>query len=70
MTSLAGPTTAAPSTVSLTSSERQRAGEYDGDEFGGGQRTVYPYGPDADRLFMRCGGREDPAVREEVVPFP
>ena len=26
-------------------------GEFDGDEFGGGECTLYMYGPDADRLF-------------------
>jgi len=26
-------------------------GEFDGDEFGGGQCTLFMYGPDADRLF-------------------
>ena len=28
------------------------AGEYDGEEFGGGRCVLYMYGPDADRLFM------------------
>lgn len=27
------------------------AGEFDGDEFGGGACTLFMYGPDADRLF-------------------
>jgi hypothetical protein len=27
------------------------AGEFDGDEFGGGKVTIYTYGPDADALF-------------------
>jgi hypothetical protein len=27
------------------------AGEFDGDEFGGGECTLFMYGPDADRLF-------------------
>ena len=31
--------------------ERDRAGEFDGNEFGGGECTLYMYGPDADRLF-------------------
>src|SRR5882672_412205 len=28
-----------------------KAGEFDGDEFGGGECTLYMYGPDADALF-------------------
>src|SRR6516225_2769122 len=28
-----------------------RAGEFDGDEFGNGEGTLFMYGPDADRLF-------------------
>ena len=31
--------------------ERARAGELDGNEFGGGECTLYMYGPDADRLY-------------------
>jgi hypothetical protein len=31
--------------------ERARAGEFDGDEFGDGECTLFMYGPDADRLF-------------------
>jgi hypothetical protein len=31
--------------------ETAGAGEFDGDEFGGGECTLYMYGPDADRLF-------------------
>lgn len=27
------------------------AGEYDGNDFGGGEAVLYAYGPDADRLF-------------------
>ena len=27
------------------------AGEFDGDEFGGGECVLYMYGPDADRLY-------------------
>jgi hypothetical protein len=27
------------------------AGEFDGDEFGGGEGTLFMYGPDADRLY-------------------
>ena len=29
----------------------KNVGELDGDEFGGGECTLYFYGPDADRLF-------------------
>ncbi len=29
----------------------KRVGEFDGDEFGGGQCLLYMYGPDADHLF-------------------
>jgi len=28
-----------------------KAGEFDGDEFGGGECTLYMYGPDANRIF-------------------
>jgi hypothetical protein len=38
---------------------RAGVGEYDGDEFGGGQCTFYMYGPDADRLF----GAIEPSLR-------
>ena len=31
--------------------EENEAGEFDGDEFGGGECTLYMYGPDADKLF-------------------
>ena len=34
-----------------TAIERARAGEFDGNEFGGGECTLYMYGPDADRLY-------------------
>ncbi len=30
---------------------RARAGEFDGNEFGGGECTLYMYGPDADALY-------------------
>jgi hypothetical protein len=30
----------------------EKAGMYDGDEFGNGECTLYLYGPDADRLMM------------------
>ena len=32
------------------------AGEFDGNEFGGGEATLYCYGPDADRLFEAVSG--------------
>jgi hypothetical protein len=31
--------------------EKHKAGEFDGDEFGGGECMLYMYGPDADQLF-------------------
>lgn len=31
--------------------ERERLGEFDGDEVGPGQTTLFMYGPDAERLF-------------------
>jgi hypothetical protein len=31
--------------------ERADAGEFDGNEFGDGECTLYMYGPDADRLY-------------------
>ena len=31
---------------------RQGAGEFDGDEFGGGECTLYFYGPNADKLLQ------------------
>jgi len=31
--------------------KEQQAGEYDGDEFGGGYAKLYMYGPDANKLF-------------------
>ncbi|GAA2717129.1 DUF695 domain-containing protein [Actinoplanes palleronii] len=37
-------------------------GELDGDEFGGGQVTLYLYGPDADRLLA--------SVEQLVKDFP
>ncbi len=35
----------------LEAIELAGVGEFDGDEFGGGECTLYMYGPDADRLF-------------------
>lgn len=34
-------------------------GEFDGDEFGGGEAVLYLYGPDADRLYVAV----EPALR-------
>ena len=31
--------------------ENHGVGEFDGDEYGGGECTLYMYGPDADQLF-------------------
>jgi hypothetical protein len=31
------------------------AGEFDGDEYGGGECVLFMYGPDADRLFAVVG---------------
>jgi hypothetical protein len=31
--------------------EKASAGEFDGDEFGGGECVLFMYGPDADRLY-------------------
>ena len=42
--------------------ETQRAGEYDGDEFGGGEGVLYCYGPDADRLFA--------VIESDIRSFP
>lgn len=40
------------------------AGEFDGDEFGGGECTLYMYGPDADKLFeaIRKSLKSSPAA--------
>jgi hypothetical protein len=35
----------------LEAIEDAGVGEFDGDEFGGNQCTLYMYGPDADKLF-------------------
>jgi hypothetical protein len=39
--------------------ESAGVGEFDGDEFGGGEVTLYAYGPDASRLF----GTMEPYLR-------
>jgi hypothetical protein len=42
-----------------------KAGEFDGDEFGGGECTLFMYGPDADALFSAIEAplRASPLVR-------
>ena len=40
--------------------ETAGAGEYDGNEFGGGEAVIYAYGPDADELFTAM----EPHLRE------
>jgi hypothetical protein len=42
--------------------EKSEAGEFDGDEFGGGECTLYMYGPDADKLFE--------AIRKPLMSSP
>ena len=42
--------------------EEHEAGEFDGDEFGGGECTLYMYGPNADRLFD--------AIRKPLMASP
>lgn len=42
--------------------EAQGLGEHDGNEFGGGEATIYCYGPDAGKLFA--------AIESEVRSFP
>ena len=42
--------------------ETQALGEFDGNEFGGGEAVVYCYGPDAGRLFA--------GIEETVRAFP
>lgn len=42
--------------------ESQQLGEHDGNEFGGGEATIYCYGPDAGRLFG--------AIEAEARAFP
>lgn len=42
--------------------EAQGAGEFDGNEFGGGEAVLYCYGPDADRLWQ--------TIEAEVRSFP
>lgn len=63
--------------------ERQGLGEFDGDEWGQGELTLFMYGPDCERLFAGiepvlrghplCAGgyavlrRADPTIPERVV---
>jgi hypothetical protein len=55
----AGPTGTATDTYNLFTLEQRlieaigtaRAGEFEGNEFGPGEVTLYAYGPDADRLY-------------------
>lgn len=42
--------------------ESQQLGEHDGNEFGGGEATIYCYGPDAARLFA--------GIESEARAFP
>jgi hypothetical protein len=42
---------------------QQEAGEFDGDEFGGGQCTLFMYGPDADQLFAAI----EPVIRSSPL---
>ena len=46
----------------LTLIESQQLGEHDGNEFGGGEATIYCYGPDAGRLFA--------GIEAEARAFP
>jgi hypothetical protein len=42
--------------------EAADAGEFDGNEFGGGEAVLYAYGPDADALFR--------AMEQDLRAFP
>ena len=42
--------------------EKAKAGEFDGNEVGGGEQVLYMYGPDAERLFA--------AVRPVLASLP
>ncbi len=42
--------------------EKQEAGEFDGDEIGEGEATLFMYGPDADKLFE--------AIKEPLLASP
>ncbi len=44
--------------------EKHDAGEFDGDEFGGGQCVLYMYGPDADKVF---GAIENVLKKAKIV---
>jgi hypothetical protein len=43
--------------------ERNAAGEYDGNEVGGGQVVLYMYGPDADTLYEAVA----PVLRDSAL---
>ena len=43
--------------------ERARAGEHDGNEIGGGEFTIYCYGPNGDRLFAAI----EPVLRASAL---
>lgn len=43
--------------------ESRNAGEFDGDEFGDGQCTLFMYGPDADVLFAAI----EPVLRDSPL---
>ena len=45
---------------------KANAGEYDGDEFGGGECLLYMYGKDADRLFEAAS----PILKQIASRFP
>ena len=46
-----------------TAIEAASAGEYDGNEFGGGEAVLYAYGPQADGLFKAM----ESALRESTL---
>jgi hypothetical protein len=43
--------------------DRANAGEFDGDEFGGGEAVLYAYGPNAGDLFTAM----EPALRDSSL---
>jgi|SRR6185436_8947584 len=45
---------------------QNQAGEFDGDEFGEGECTIYMYGPDADKLFQAI----QPVLQAASLPAP
>ena len=48
-----------------TAIETKNAGEFDGDEFGDGQCTLFMYGPNADALFQAV----EPILRDSPLSF-